>query len=160
MGRGWLLGAAAVMTVAGVAHADVVGPPPDDCPEGTQGQSCHGGPYCSPDACTTDGDCGAGETCAEVDACVGSVVCAGMLPPDADIEDYRVDTVEGLCPDGTCTSGDCRTVRLCVADSPPPGGGDDGGCGCRIAPPTGGSRAAWLVPLLPVALVLRRRARR
>lgn len=37
-----------VIMVAGAAQADVVRPPPQDCPQGHEPMSSHGGPYCKP----------------------------------------------------------------------------------------------------------------
>lgn len=80
--------AALAFLVAGVAHADAVEPPPDECPEGRVPVSDHGGPSCElapPDdcppgyrgvvggecvlwPCETDDACGEG-TCREASVC-------------------------------------------------------------------------------------------
>ncbi len=38
---------------ASVAMADVVDMEPDNCPDGSRGATCHGGPYCAPIECTS-----------------------------------------------------------------------------------------------------------
>jgi hypothetical protein len=85
--------------------------------------------------CTSDADCAGGATCRPVSACIGSVNCAGLLPPDADIRDYATPTVEGTCETAAdCASGDeCQTVSMCVMAGVTPG--SSGGCGCDVARP-------------------------
>jgi hypothetical protein len=73
----------------GVAHADAVMPPPEDCPPGQVGTTSHGGPACAREApkncapgyrgevggscvladCSSDAECEAGTRCVQVDAC-------------------------------------------------------------------------------------------
>ena len=89
----WRLVFAATLGVsllpAGVAHADVVMPPPEDCPPGQVGTTSHGGPSCAREApkncapgyrgeiggscvlaaCSSDPECEAGTRCLQVDAC-------------------------------------------------------------------------------------------
>ena len=74
---------------ARVALADVVMPPPDDCPPGQVGTTSHGGPSCTREApqncapgyrgevggscvlaaCSSDPECEAGTRCVQVDTC-------------------------------------------------------------------------------------------
>ena len=61
------------------ARADAVGPPPADCPAGSFGDSCHGGPFCRPSTCESDAACAGGEICQEVKVCVGGVQCGGGI---------------------------------------------------------------------------------
>ena len=73
----------------GVARADVVMPPPEDCPPGQVGTTSHGGPSCVREApkncapgyrgevgggcvlaaCSSDQECEGGRVCVQVDAC-------------------------------------------------------------------------------------------
>ncbi|MDI3282700.1 hypothetical protein [Polyangium sp. 15x6] len=147
------------------ARADVVGPPPDDCPEGTEGATCHGGPYCSPIECTSDAECGNGETCKAQPLCVSTIGCAGLLPPDASPMDFERTKIEALCPNGNeCTQGaTCKTQKVCVPAASSSGSlssADGSGCGCRLAP--SGSFEASLGALalgLGAAAFARRRQR-
>ncbi|MDI1447561.1 hypothetical protein [Polyangium sp. 6x1] len=128
-----IFGLSALASVAPTpARADVVGPPPDDCPEGTVGATCHSAPYCSPVACTSDAECGRGETCQDKPLCASTIVCAGLLPPDADLMDYERTKIVGPCSDANaCASGaTCKTQKVCVAAA---SSGGDSGCGCRLA---------------------------
>jgi hypothetical protein len=138
-----------------VAEADVVGPAPTSCPAGTDGRSCHGGPYCGPSLCTMDSECRSGSTCVERTLCITRIGCAGLLPPDADPADFEADQVEGgRCPDDC--PGECRTLRVCVAAG---SGGGSGGC-CTTAP---GRATPWLGAaglLAGIAALVAARARR
>ncbi len=140
MGRGLL--AVGVMGLvlalgAGEARADVVGPPPDDCPEGSEGATCHGGPFCRARGCMSDSDCDTGTTCKELPLCTGKIGCAGNIPPDADPNDFTQDKIEGPCPNGNeCTAGStCVKQKVCVGDggSSSSSSGSDGGCACGEA---------------------------
>lgn len=89
---GWGVAFAATLSVllsSVVARADVVMPPPDDCPQGQVGTTSHGGPACTREApkncapgyrgelggscvlaaCSSDEECEAGTRCVQVDAC-------------------------------------------------------------------------------------------
>lgn len=135
------------------AHADVVGPEPEACPPGGQPATCHAGPHCRFMACESDADCQAPESCQALQLCRDSVICAGLVSPDEDLEQYRVQTVEGVCaPGSTCERGRCESVMAC---SPPASGGDDGGCSLAGAyAGSGGTPALWL--LGPMVLGVRR----
>lgn len=96
---------------AGVASADVVSPPPTDCPEGSEGESSHGGPYCAPTDCGFSGTaCEAGSTCATRPLCIvesKSVSRGGT---------NTVKHVVGPCgANGACAKGTCSTLSVCVA---------------------------------------------
>ncbi|MDC3954948.1 hypothetical protein [Polyangium jinanense] len=143
------------------ARADVVGPPPDECPEGTEGGSCHGGPYCRPIECTSDAECGNGETCKDQPLCVSTISCVGLLPPDASPMDFETPKIEALCPNGNeCMQGaTCKTQKVCVSAASS-SDGNDSGCGCRLA--SSGSFEASLGALalgLGAAAFARRRQR-
>jgi len=153
----------ATLSLAGVARADVVGPPQEDCPAGTEGSSCHGGPYCRPVECLVDQDCNAGETCQDRPMCVSTIVCAGLLPPDANPMDYEQAKVEGSCPNGDeCAAGaTCKTKRLCISNAS--GGSSSGaggeGCGCRVAGASDPSNVALLLGAASALALVRRRQR-
>lgn len=157
MGRHcWASLAMTAILYAGSAHADAVGPPPEDCPSGSHGESCHGGEFCSPSTCAGDPDCDPGWTCAELDLCVARIDCAsGWTPPG---EHYWHDTVHGACPDGPgdCSTGTCRAVRVCMSDDGETLSGRHG-CGCRTAATSRPGRAAALAFLAMATLVLIRR---
>lgn len=136
------------------ARADAIDPPREDCPEGSRGESCHGGPYCAPaSACVDDSSCAEGETCQELDLCIGRIDCAGGWTPG---EHFWEDTVTGTCSGGSCSSGSCETRRVCVE-------GEDSlraGCRCQNASSlrAGG---ALLIALVPALMMLGfRRGRR
>lgn len=113
-----------------VARADVVSPPPTDCPDGTKGQSCHGGSFCQADTCTTDADCGSGKVCQARSLCAGTIGCGGFLPPDA--TPPHEPTAGPVCSTSAdCDSGKtCATQSVCVSlDSTVV----HGGCSCEAA---------------------------
>lgn len=149
------------------ARADVVGPPPAECPAGTEGASCHGGPYCRPVGCAGGVECASGETCREVPFCVATILCAGLLPPDADLADYERSNVVGSCANGgTCAQdATCKTLQVCVPVSASTvsasSSGSEGGCGCRLAPatPLDASLGALAFGALGAVSLLRRRQR-
>ncbi len=148
---------AVIVALRSTALADVVGPPPTDCPTGSHGASCHGGAYCAPVTCVDSSSCTNGTTCLEVKWCIGQISCAGRWPFDA--ARPLTDTFEGSCEGGgTCTKGTCKTIKVCTV----PGGSSPGrGCSCSIASRTSPSDRApgWLVPVLAALLFLRRRRR-
>lgn len=129
------------------ALADVVDSPPEDCVEGTSPDTCHGGPHCTPNRCTTDEECEGDFVCEEREYCVGTINCAGMLGPGEDPSDYDRDVVLGACR-GDC-EGACNTIRLCVP--PLPAGGGGGGCSA------GGAPTGALLFLIALGIVTRRR---
>jgi len=167
--------AAVVITMgSATAHADAVPPPPEDCMEGTTGDTCHGGIFCRPRTCTDVSGCNDSELCEERELCIGQIDCTGGWDPEAG--PFYSDTVEGSCPGGApCVEGTCQTVKVCVSPSTSSssggtssGGGTtsgssggatvvDQGCGCRVGAP-----AARLSPWLPLLLmpVFRRAKRR
>ena len=118
------------------ALADVVGPPATGCLEGTEGATCHGGPFCRPLDCKTDADCGNGLVCKDKPQCIGSIICAGLLPPDANPNDYAQPSSDGACPNGDeCVApAACETRKVCVSDvaPPPPSTNTEAGCSCRF----------------------------
>ena len=154
------------------ARADVVMPPPDECPDGTTPATGHCGPHCEPIACESTEDCTEG-TCTTVRVCVQTLVCAGQVEPDADLSQYERPSVLETCESGTCAQGECQTLQICTKGSGPTSGStggaaasdaaasDSGGCGCSTA----GSRStlpvlSWLPMLAAVVALGRRKSRR
>jgi hypothetical protein len=181
MKRALLLGLVCTTWIAWIrpAHADVVSPPPTDCPAGSEGNTCHGGPYCRPLICATDADCSDGKVCKDTSLCVSTINCAGLLPPDADPSQFDTDKVDVACPNGNeCTGGaTCKSLKVCVASSTgttgssgtstggtstggaSSGGEEIGGCSCGLVGRAGGVGAGALAILAAGASVLRRRQR-
>lgn len=136
------------------ARADVVGPPPESCPAGSSPQSSHAGPLCVPMAeCTSSAMCMDGAACAPVSQCIETRGCGGLRPPDSG--PCTVEHVVGPCGAGdTCTTGVCRSRRVCTSGST-----DDGGCACRAAGAPGRSRPLAVAAMLALACVLASRRR-
>lgn len=95
--------------------------------------------------------------------CVSTIVCAGLLPPDANPMDYEQAKVEGSCPNGDeCAAGaTCKTKRLCISNAS--GGSSSGaggeGCGCRVAGASDPSNVALLLGAASALALVRRRQR-
>lgn len=136
-----------VLCLTAPAYADVVEPEPDECPEGSTPDTCHGGPHCLPVRCAADTDCTGDFVCEEREYCVDTINCAGMLGPGEDPSDFDRDVIVGECR-GDC-SGACNFIRLCVPPLPEGGGG--GGCNA------GGTPTGVALFALAAFLVLRRR---
>lgn len=118
------------------AHADVLPPLPEDCPDGTEASACHGGGYCYPVRCAGRAGCDDGYSCQQRDFCIGTIYCGGGWEPDA----TPVETVEGPCENGApCISGSCQTVEVCVPSSGTGGSGasSTGGTAGTGGTPTG-----------------------
>jgi len=123
------------------ARADVVEPPPPDCPPGSVARTDHGGPWCEATTCESDGECApqtggpTGLVCREVPLCVQSVSHErrGMRDPGDTAPPAQVSVGVALCgADGSCAAdAHCVTVKRCVAPSafaslPPPATGSGG----------------------------------
>lgn len=107
---------ATALLAAPPARADVVPEPPMDCLDGTVGETCHGGPYCAPDTCTTDAECDAGKVCKDRDLCTATIDCGGMGGPAPTTE------VTASCGEA-CPAGDtCSVLKVCVTASSGTGG--------------------------------------
>lgn len=134
--------------------ADAVGPAPKDCPVGTEGESCHGGPFCDPDECTDDSKCKDGKKCQQLKYCVKQIDCAGGWGKGP----YYRNEVKGPCgANGACASGGtCTTLKVCLAGTVA-GDGEaktpSRGCSCDVA----GGPGAGLALLLLGLLLIRRR---
>lgn len=103
----WMLLA---LAVAWPAAADVVGPPPDHCPNGSIGDSSHAGPTCWPTVCTGNSDCDRGEVCVERALCVEPV--QGWSHGGQFTMDHAVTSCDGsgVCPPGST----CMTNHRCM----------------------------------------------
>lgn len=166
-----LLSCTALLLGSGAARADVVPSPPADCMEGTEGHTCHGGPYCSPKTCTQDAECGAGKVCQQMQLCVGGINCNGGWEPDA--EPTLTQNVMGTCEGGAACDApaSCTPLSLCrpVGGTGSAGGGTAGGsslgsddttvtgCDCRVGAASGGSAAGLAALLAGAALLAARR---
>jgi hypothetical protein len=92
-----------------LARADLVPPPPTDCPPGTRGATNHAGPHCLPVHCSDQRPCPKGETCALAALCLVERTYANMTG-------QRTTTVvQGLCRNGQCEQGTCRREPVCVS---------------------------------------------
>jgi V8-like Glu-specific endopeptidase len=119
--------------------------PGSPCPAGFECVDRDGGSVCQPSAaiagyaCRDNDDCVTGlcgnfdEFRACTEACGESAPCPGGL----------------VCQTGGEPEGYCRPL-----EAPPPPAEDGGGCGCRMAP--GLPAAAWILLVLPAALVVKR----
>ncbi len=103
----WLILAAAM---AWPAAADVVGPPPDHCPNGSIPDSSHAGPTCWPSVCSSNSDCDSGEVCVERALCVEPV--HGFSHGGGFTLDHAVTSCDGsgVCPPGAT----CQSDRRCM----------------------------------------------
>jgi hypothetical protein len=93
-----------------LALADVVNPPPTDCPAGSFGEVSHAGPYCRADDCSADATgCAAASPCQSQALCSVEIAGASMGGP------FTVNNIVGPCAaDGTCTEGVCKTLSVCM----------------------------------------------
>ena len=148
------------------AFADAIGPPPEECPPGSVGQSSHEGQWCEPATCILDTSCDKGAKCRPgVGLCVTHEVvpCGGLYPVEMEPCTTTIDEAHRPCAsDADCGQGTCEVARRCVAGwNPlaklnPPGSGSKKGCGCGRDSAPGGFGAALLLGLL-LLLRLRRR---
>jgi hypothetical protein len=103
-----------VLTLSRGAHADAIMPPPDDCPDGLQGGSSHGGPFCEVVACSEarfhPSDCPPESYCEHRRYCVherpGFSIDGGFTET---VATHACETVSD------CDPGDrCEDVEHCV----------------------------------------------
>jgi hypothetical protein len=100
---------------ASEARADAVPPPPEDCPEGSRGETSHAGPSCVVVPCTSTSNlCEPGKSCKPRGFC--------LIGTDPKVEG-------GTCEDTPdCASpAVCRKVPVCAAPEA------DSGCACGEA---------------------------
>src|SRR4051812_34037869 len=97
-----LLSGLVAALLAATARADVVGPPPDHCPPGSEPSSSHQGPFCLPKPCTSDADCGSARS-PKPFFCRASSLC---------IDAKSQNVVDTCDPGGTCASpASCVTAN-------------------------------------------------
>jgi len=102
----------ALVACASAARADVVMPPPEVCPDGASGESCHGGEYCRPWTCVDGRRCRGETSCRDFGVCIRQFDCAGRGGP------WYTDEVIGTCDNGEpCAGGECKKLLACA---PPP----------------------------------------
>jgi hypothetical protein len=141
----WLVAVVvAGLSMSGLAWADVVGPPEENCLPGTMGATSHSGPYCAPAVCSTEYEpnrCTSDETCESRRLCVLERACGGMQMPDA--APCTLATVTTECSSsGSCAEGSCQTLRVCMPIAGTGGASASGGSsstGGAAADSTGGN---------------------
>lgn len=113
-----LVVAAAALSFPAPARADVVRPPPADCPPGSLGKTSHSGQFCAPLPCTADSDCATHSQPGEPAlVCRTSRLCIGSK----ELHSWRTDTSwkvpVALGPCGaSCPPASCQTEKRCVPD--------------------------------------------
>ncbi|HJL17774.1 MAG TPA: hypothetical protein RMH99_19065 [Sandaracinaceae bacterium LLY-WYZ-13_1] len=121
---------AALVAAPAPVFADVVSPPPTDCPEGSGPVDfCHGPPTCSASTCATDEDCAGELVCRDRDLCTLEHCCSGRCcAMDCGSPPTKYTHVEGPCgAGGTCDGfgASCTSIRVCVRPSPEDAGAGD-----------------------------------
>lgn len=117
------------------ARADIVPEPPSDCVDGSAGETCHGGPYCALDLCTTDADCDGGKVCQDHNLCTSTIDCGGGSGP------APTTLVTGDCAEGCPAGSVCGVQKVCVTPSGGTTGSTTGGAGAPAVGGGGGSAA-------------------
>jgi MYXO-CTERM domain-containing protein len=140
----------ALALAAPSAFADVVGPPPGSCPNGSTPESNHAGPYCAPNAC---GDGGA--TCATGATCQLVPLCLATRTANSHGTEFPYVDVTGSCASGGCASGTCTSLQVCASPSSP--SSPTSGCSCASASGGAGGLAVSLAAML-LGLARRRAA--
>jgi hypothetical protein len=101
-----------VSSSAGAARADVLIPPPADCPAGSKGRTSHSGPHCAPRTC--ERGCEEGLACRPTDLCIVQRQGANR------VHRFTFEVVTGPCPaDRKCPEGACETRDVCVPGAAP-----------------------------------------
>jgi len=135
--------AVAVLVAGGVgsARADVVMPPPTNCPDGARGRTSHSGPHCAPWTC--ERGCEEGKVCRPVGLCIAKRQGANRRGGR-----FEFEVVTGTCKAGeACANGTCEVREVCASSAEPvepPAAVPDAGPGETPA-------AATAVPVLPSA---------
>jgi hypothetical protein len=111
-----LLALITLMVGVDLAEADVVSPPPTDCPPGTTAAVNHAGPHCLPASCADPRQCPTGQICATQQLCWVERVFTNWTG------EHRVEVVRGPCQSGQCPEGTCRAERVCMAQVVATGG--------------------------------------
>jgi hypothetical protein len=110
-----------VLFVPGLASADAIMGPPEDCPRGSRGESSHTDTICAPSTCVVDGDCGGGTgtdalvCAANVGLCIESRtrMPGGLRPPGVEATPVTYDVASTSCS----TDADCAAGTHCVVAS-------------------------------------------
>jgi hypothetical protein len=105
-----------LMVGVDLAAADVVSPPPTDCPPGTSAVTNHAGPHCLPAACDDGKPCPSAQVCAIQQLCLVERVFTNRTG------DHHAEVVSGPCQRGQCSEGTCRSERVCMAEAVATGG--------------------------------------
>ncbi|MCB9795623.1 MAG: hypothetical protein H6741_23240 [Alphaproteobacteria bacterium] len=144
----------ALSLLATPSFADVVGPEPENCPDGSDPWSSHAGNWCEASYCGDDPDaCGEGETCQEISLCVETEErgVGGGWADSAEPGTFTAHEVHGTCdPGDECDAGVCETEMRCA----PEGGPVKQACGCATGT---GSMGLSLALLVGLGLLLGRR---
>lgn len=137
------------------AQADGVPPPPPSCPDGSERDSGHCGPYCSLESrlCQHDSDCRDGNVCRTQALCIKATDC---VLSGLNAGTHTIKSAVATCPRGNeCGTGQaCESALRCVRP-----GGANGGC---TVEQRGGGAGRLLVALVVVLAFVdsARRARR
>lgn len=165
---------------SGVARADAVGDPPDDCPPGSRGRTSHYGTYCGYLACADASDCYESQRCVVVAFCEHAEPYWASFSRDVAPHDRVRYVVDGTCDDPCPRGAACVAIGRCVdadfeqppipehalgerpAPPPHPPPPARSGCGRCATQPTGDARlgAGPLVAMLFALLRWRPRAGR
>jgi MYXO-CTERM domain-containing protein len=143
----WMCAGLYLLWPLGHVRTDAVGPPPEKCPPGAEGESDHVGEYCRASVCAADSDCPDGRMCREYPLCVGDYTY------ESSRGNTRRSVAHGECGAGQqCERGKCVAARRCVPRT-------FFWLGCSVAEPGDGS-GLGLVAVLAFAGWRRRRAAR
>jgi hypothetical protein len=115
----------------GVALADAIDLPPDDCPAGSVGQSSHAGTWCEAQTCAPGATCEEG-TCQPHGLCVLTETrpCGGRPAPGYENCTFVAHEALGPCDSqDDCARGTCEVVDRCVKSS-----SFGASCGCTQLP--------------------------
>jgi len=104
---------AALVLASGAVRADVVRPPPTECPPGAIGETSHGGPHCVAYVC--ERGCKAGTSCQSMGLCIEKRHGGSIDGP------FEFEAVAGVCAaGGKCERGTCVTLKVCAPSKPAP----------------------------------------
>ena len=119
-----VLAACALAAAGGVAHADAIEGPPEDCPAGSTGTSSHTDTYCMPSSCPDDAFCTAPSDrgterelfcTANVGLCIESrtAMPGGRFPDGVAPTPITYEVARAACT----TDADCTAPAHCVVTS-------------------------------------------
>ena len=120
----WCLVSSVVAVSGGIAHADAIDSPPEDCPRGSTGTSSHTDTYCMPSSCIASTDCTPPSdigterelVCSpSVGLCLETrtAIPGGRFPDDIVPGPISYDVAHGACT----TDTDCVAPAHCVVMS-------------------------------------------